>query len=281
MSIASRRGNDKSQQFPEVVEALARWGKRRQAAGAARRRDRRARRPGRPDRVRAAAGADPPELAARGGAPAPASGRSRSWRSICCATAPTIWPACRCRQRRARLEAALAGGLDSTLRMARQERGDGTALMRGGAKRAGWEGIVAKDARSTYKAGRRTLDWRKLKLVKRQELVIGGFTEAKGTRSHFGALLVGLPTDGGKLRFAGHVGGGFTEKELAHVSTAARGAQGRHLAVRRAAAGRGRQAALRPPRAGRRGAVRRVDERGLCCGSRSTSGCATISCRRR
>jgi bifunctional non-homologous end joining protein LigD len=119
-------------------------------------------------------------------------------------------------ERRVRLEAALDGGLDTTLRIARQERGDGNALMQE-ARAHGWEGIVAKDARSTYKAGRRTMDWRKLKLVKRQELVIGGYTEAKGARSHFGALLVGLPTAGGKLRFAGHVGGGFTEKELAHV----------------------------------------------------------------
>jgi bifunctional non-homologous end joining protein LigD len=130
-------------------------------------------------------------------------------------------------ERRARLEAALEGGLDTTLRIARQERGDGSALMQE-ARERGWEGIVAKDARSTYKAGRRTMDWRKLKLVKRQELVIGGFTEAKGARSHFGALLVGLPTAEGKLRFAGHVGGGFTEKELAHVM--------RLLSARKAAA---------------------------------------------
>ena len=85
------------------------------------------------------------------------------------------------------------------------------------ARQHSWEGIVAKDARSTYKPGRRTLEWRKLKLVKRQELVVGGFTEPRGARSHFGALLLGLPTTSGRLRYAGHVGGGFTEKELAHV----------------------------------------------------------------
>ena len=120
-------------------------------------------------------------------------------------------------ERRGRLEAALAGGVDSTLRMARQVRGDGTALM-DEARKQSWEGIVAKDARSTYKPGRRTLDWRKLKLVKRQELVVGGFTEPRGARAHFGALLLGLPTAGGRLRYAGHVGGGFTDKELAHVA---------------------------------------------------------------
>src|SRR6185312_15337507 len=181
VTIASRKGNDKSKQFPEVVEALARWGKGRPVAFVAF------------DLLRDGVD-DLAEL--------PLAAR------------------------RVRLEAALAGGLDSTLRLARQERGDGRALLEE-ARARGWEGIVAKDARSTYKAGRRTLDWRKLKLVKRQELVIGGFTEAKGARSHFGALLVGLPTESGKLRYAGHVGGGFTDKELAHV--------GRLLAARKAA----------------------------------------------
>jgi bifunctional non-homologous end joining protein LigD len=225
VAIASRKGNDKSKQFPEVVEALARWGKRRQLpalldgemvalddngdpVGFERLQERIHQTSAR--QVARLVGERPVAFVAfdllRDGAED-------------LAELPLA-------ARRTRLEAALAGGLDSTLRLARQERGDGRALLEE-ARARGWEGIVAKDARSTYKAGRRTLDWRKLKLVKRQELVIGGFTEAKGARSHFGALLVGLPTESGKLRYAGHVGGGFTDKELAHV--------GRLLAARKAA----------------------------------------------
>jgi bifunctional non-homologous end joining protein LigD len=48
--------------------------------------------------------------------------------------------------------------------------------------------------------------------------VVGGFTEPRGARTHFGALLLGLPTGSGRLRYAGHVGGGFTDKELTHVA---------------------------------------------------------------
>ena len=85
------------------------------------------------------------------------------------------------------------------------------------AEREGWEGLVAKDARSPYRPGRRSLEWRKLKLVKRQEFVVGGFTEPRRSRTRFGALLLGVPAPGGRLRYVGHVGGGFTETELQRV----------------------------------------------------------------
>lgn len=60
----------------------------------------------------------------------------------------------------------------------------------GEACRKGWEGLIAKRADSVYEHGRST-DWLKLKCVNRQELVIGGYTEPKGRRTGFGALLVG------------------------------------------------------------------------------------------
>src|SRR6185312_9913639 len=120
-------------------------------------------------------------------------------------------------ERRGRLEKALAGlPRDGALRLARQVRGDGTALM-AEAEARGWEGLMAKDARSPYRPGRRTLEWRKLKLLKRHELVVGGFTEPRGARTWFGALMVGVPTADGGLRYAGHVGGGFSDGELARV----------------------------------------------------------------
>jgi bifunctional non-homologous end joining protein LigD len=76
----------------------------------------------------------------------------------------------------------------------------------------GWEGVVAKRAASPY-VSRRSRDWLKIKCVQRQELVVGGFTEPKGTRVGLGALLVGYYDDG-ELRYAGKVGTGFSQRVL-------------------------------------------------------------------
>ena len=72
----------------------------------------------------------------------------------------------------------------------------------------GWEGIIAKRSASTYQH-RRSSDWLKFKCAQGQELVIGGFTEPRGTAQGFGALFVGYYDDG-QLRYAGKVGTGFT-----------------------------------------------------------------------
>jgi bifunctional non-homologous end joining protein LigD len=72
----------------------------------------------------------------------------------------------------------------------------------------GWEGIIAKCSASTYQH-RRSSDWLKFKCAQGQELVIGGFTEPRGSAQGFGALLVGY-YDNGRLRYAGKVGTGFT-----------------------------------------------------------------------
>lgn len=76
----------------------------------------------------------------------------------------------------------------------------------------GWEGLIAKRAGSRYVHGRST-DWLKLKCVRRQELVIGGFTDPKGSRTGLGALLLGYHEDGA-FRYAGKVGTGFDEGTL-------------------------------------------------------------------
>jgi bifunctional non-homologous end joining protein LigD len=76
----------------------------------------------------------------------------------------------------------------------------------------GWEGVIAKNARAPYNHGR-SRDWLKFKCGKGQELVIGGFTEPKGDRHGFGALLLGY-FDSGELRYAGKVGTGFDEAFL-------------------------------------------------------------------
>jgi DNA ligase D-like protein (predicted ligase) len=78
--------------------------------------------------------------------------------------------------------------------------------------RKGLEGIIAKRAESPYRATRSS-DWRKLKCHAEQELVIGGYTAPQGSRTDFGALLVGYWEDG-KLRYAGKVGTGFDHRLL-------------------------------------------------------------------
>lgn len=80
----------------------------------------------------------------------------------------------------------------------------------------GLEGIVAKEAASRYRQGVRGKSWLKIKTHQRQEAVIGGFTEPKGSREGFGSLLLGVH-DKGDLLYIGHVGTGFNEKMLAEL----------------------------------------------------------------
>jgi bifunctional non-homologous end joining protein LigD len=75
------------------------------------------------------------------------------------------------------------------------------------------EGLVAKDLSSPYVEGRSSF-WLKVKVYQEDEFVIGGFTEPSGSRSHFGALLLGA-YDRGKLHFVGKVGTGFNDQTLA------------------------------------------------------------------
>jgi ATP-dependent DNA ligase len=82
--------------------------------------------------------------------------------------------------------------------------------------RKGWEGVIAKRADSPYRQTR-SRDWLKFKCSAEQELVIGGFTAPKGSRTDLGALLVGYYEDG-RLRYAGKVGTGFTRATLADLA---------------------------------------------------------------
>ncbi|HEX3140172.1 MAG TPA: DNA ligase D, partial [Rhizobacter sp.] len=84
------------------------------------------------------------------------------------------------------------------------------------ARQAGLEGLIGKRADSSYHA-RRSLDWIKLKVSARQEFVIGGFTDPKGSRSGIGSLLLGTHNEQGELRYAGNVGSGFDQKTLARL----------------------------------------------------------------
>ncbi|MGE8483434.1 MAG: DNA ligase D [Pseudomonas sp.] len=76
------------------------------------------------------------------------------------------------------------------------------------------EGLIGKRLGSPY-VSRRSSDWIKLKCKHRQEFIVVGFTDPKGSRSAFGALLLGLhDRDSGELRYAGKVGTGFSEASL-------------------------------------------------------------------
>lgn len=78
-----------------------------------------------------------------------------------------------------------------------------------------WEGLIAKKVSSLYVSSRSRL-WLKFKCGHRQELVIGGYTEPKGSRTGFGALLLGYYADG-EFCYAGKVGTGFNEKTLRNL----------------------------------------------------------------
>ncbi len=88
--------------------------------------------------------------------------------------------------------------------------GNGTALFDAAAQR-GLEGIVAKLRRSCY-LQKRSSEWLKIKIVKRQECVIGGFTDPRGARENFGSLVLGLYDDQGRLIPVGQAGSGFTQE---------------------------------------------------------------------
>jgi bifunctional non-homologous end joining protein LigD len=98
---------------------------------------------------------------------------------------------------------------------------DGPALLEA-ATAQGLEGVVAKRADSPYVPGGRVRTWLKVKVRRHQEVVVGGWLPGEGGRAgRIGALLVGVHDragDGGPLRYAGRVGTGFTEAELARLA---------------------------------------------------------------
>jgi bifunctional non-homologous end joining protein LigD len=116
-------------------------------------------------------------------------------------------------ERRRTLEGMLAW--KDPLRITDQVTGDGAALLEE-ACRDGWEGLIAKRLGTSY-VSTRSRDWLKLKCTRAQELVIGGFTAPKGSRTDLGALLVGY-FDGDRLRYAGKVGTGFSHATLEELA---------------------------------------------------------------
>jgi bifunctional non-homologous end joining protein LigD len=123
-------------------------------------------------------------------------------------------------ERRRRME-KIVPARSRVLRRSRRLSGDGLQAF-AEARERGWEGIVGKNDASVYEPGSRSKSWLKVKVRKESEFVVGGWTEPGGSRAHFGALLVGL-FEGEKLRYAGKVGTGYSQKILADVSRKFRG----------------------------------------------------------
>ena len=222
--VRSRQGNDKTAQFPEIEQALKGWAAKIRApllldgeivaldeqgepAGFHRLQARIHRRAG-----AAARSASQPaalivfDLLRDGG---------RDLRPL-----PLV-------ARRARLERLLAATGSSLVRLSEQVAGSGAVLYRR-AEARGWEGVIAKRAQAPYRSGARSADWLKIKIVHRQEFVVGGWTDPRGSRSRFGALLLGVydrsargrtaGANDAALIYVGHVGSGFTEADLEHVA---------------------------------------------------------------
>jgi bifunctional non-homologous end joining protein LigD len=122
-------------------------------------------------------------------------------------------------ERRARLERLmknLSSSMRRVLRLSDVTYGSPAPLM-ARARAHRWEGIMAKQRHCPYEPGRRVRHWRKVKIENQQELVVGGWTEPRNSRKHFGALLLGYYDAAGDLVYAGHTGTGFSDKVLDDV----------------------------------------------------------------
>jgi bifunctional non-homologous end joining protein LigD len=116
----------------------------------------------------------------------------------------------------------------ATLRVTEQHKDSGNALY-ARAEEQGWEGLLVKQARSPYRDGKRSSEWRKLKLQNVDEFVVCGYTDPQGTRARFGALVLGIheapratrsrarakpAVPEVPLRYVGDVGTGFSQAEI-------------------------------------------------------------------
>ena len=228
----SRLGNDKAAQFPEIARALEGWAKKRKATvvldGEIVALDEK----GEPTGFQALQGrihlSDPSRPIQHSRAARP-TGRSGATSTAFIAfdllqDGKTNLRERPLTERRSALEKIFSKTGNPILRLSRQVRGDGHALYDEAFKQ-GWEGLIAKHAASLYKPGKRTPDWRKVKISHEQEFVIGGWTEPRQSRSYLGALLLGVYASSEKraardencLTYVGHTGTGFNEQELARL----------------------------------------------------------------
>jgi bifunctional non-homologous end joining protein LigD len=118
-------------------------------------------------------------------------------------------------QRRERLDAL---GLAGHRWVATPWFAGGGAQVLAASQENGLEGVVAKRLNSVYRPGLRGPDWRKIKNFRSQAVVVGGWRAGQGRRAGgIGSLLFGVPDNEGRLVYAGHVGTGFTDQDLADL----------------------------------------------------------------
>jgi bifunctional non-homologous end joining protein LigD len=218
----SRLGNDKTNQFPEIAEALVQWGRSRgepvildgeivaldehgEPAGFQNLQGRIHLK-----EVRSSRATTSPKRLSRDGGPSRPTVALMAFDVLReghddLRDRPLT-------ERRKILERLFKNTGSPILRISDQVAGDGRALYER-ATAQGWEGLIAKRATSRYMSGKRTPDWRKLKIQQEQEFVIGGWTEPRQSRAYFGALLLGV-FDDGSFKYVGHVGTGFDTREL-------------------------------------------------------------------
>lgn len=224
--LVTRNGKDKSTQFPELVLALRnlakRAGRRLQLDGeviARRRRSRRRATPAAPaasefQQLQARMHLRDADEIVRLAVEAPTTfvvfDLLRDGRS---ALLGKSWS-----ERRGRLETLFEdAGDDEDAAVTLSESSPRGAAMLARARRAGWEGIIAKRTDARYRPGSRSDAWLKLKLLFRAEFVVGGYTEPRNSRQHIGALLLGAYDEEGQFVYVGHTGGGFTREGLVEM----------------------------------------------------------------
>ncbi|HUA40317.1 MAG TPA: non-homologous end-joining DNA ligase [Streptosporangiaceae bacterium] len=110
---------------------------------------------------------------------------------------------------------------EGPIRFTTHRRRDGEAYLAEACAK-GWEGLVVKRGDSPYRSGR-SRDWLKFKCQANQEFVIAGYTDPKGSRTGFGALLIGYYDSDGGLVYAGKVGTGFDDATLTALAQTLRG----------------------------------------------------------
>lgn len=215
----SRNGNEKSRQFPELVSALSAWAATLAAPvvldGEVVALDR----DGHPagfQRLQGRIHVSVPGYRSSSPAQTPAEQPTAFVAFDLLRDGDVDWRARPLRERRAALEARCREMGSPLLRMSRQVVGDGHALYEE-ATRHGWEGLLVKGLDSPYRAGKRSPEWRKLKIQQQDEFVVAGWTDPRGARTHFGALILGAHGADGALEYVGDVGTGFTGAELARV----------------------------------------------------------------
>jgi bifunctional non-homologous end joining protein LigD len=118
-------------------------------------------------------------------------------------------------QRKRMLQELLGQGVRNVLRYSDHVVGHGPAFL-AQVCRHGLEGIISKRADAPYRSGR-SADWLKVKCLREQEFVVGGYTEPEGSRKGLGALHVGAYGEDSRLLYCGKVGTGFTDATLRDI----------------------------------------------------------------